>query len=122
MTKIAALSALGVLMAACAPTTNPPPAVPLPPAPPSGEPATFIGLSADNLRADFGNPAFVRTENGAQMWRYDSSSCRAFFFLYPSGPAIVVRHVETIPEGKDTAADPKCLDALRAPSTGRPAS
>jgi hypothetical protein len=49
-----------------------------------------------------------------QMWRYDSASCRAFFFLYGTPPAATVRHVETLPAGVASAADPACLLALRA--------
>jgi hypothetical protein len=48
------------------------------------------------------------------MWRYDSASCRAFFFLYGTPPTATVRHVETLPAGKASAADPACLSALQA--------
>jgi hypothetical protein len=46
------------------------------------------------------------------MWRYDTTSCRAFFFLTGTPPK--VQHVETLPRGKDNDADPACLNALRA--------
>ena len=48
------------------------------------------------------------------MWRYDGASCKAFFFLYPAGNSLAVRHVETVPRGAEMAADAGCLNALRA--------
>jgi hypothetical protein len=106
---------LCLLLGACAARQTPPPepSVPLPAAPPSGEPAGLEGLSAANLRAAFGKPSFERKENGAEFWRYDGSACHAFFFLYPENGALVVRHVETVPGGADSASDPTCLAALR---------
>ena len=87
--------------------------VPMPPPPPTGEPASLIGLSAGDLRGFFGTPTFVRKENGTEMWRYDGTNCRAFFFLYPQGDSQIVRHVETVPQGTRTAADANCLAGLR---------
>ena len=102
-----------VMLSACASQPKAP-TVPLPPPPPSGEPASLVGLSAGELRGFFGVPVFVRKENGTEMWRYDGAGCRAFFFLYPQGDSQIVRHVETIPQGTKTAADANCLAVLRA--------
>lgn len=91
------------------------PQVALPPAPPPGEPVGIVGLEEDQLRAVFGEPAFIRKDGTAQMWRYDSPGCKAFFFLYPAyGMALAVRHVETVPRGGGMAADAGCLAALRS--------
>ncbi len=88
--------------------------VALPPAPPPGEPAGIVGLEETQLRAAFGQPAFIRKDGTAEMWRYDSPGCKAFFFLYPAvSNALAVRHVETLPRGADMAADTGCLAALR---------
>jgi hypothetical protein len=65
------------------------------------------------LRELFGAPAFVRKDGVAEMWRYDGPGCKAFFFLYPFADALSVRHVETLPRGRDIAADETCLNALR---------
>lgn len=113
---------LGLFLSACATQPPPPPMppVPLPPAPPKGEPPGLIGLSASQLRAKFGPPAFVRLENGPEIWRYDTKQCRAFFFLYPDATSKAVRHVETIPRGKQMAADPTCLAALAGPPPAPP--
>lgn len=105
-------------LAACAaPQRAQPPMQPqvmLPPAPPPGEPAELVGLAEVQLRAAFGPPAFVRKDGAVQMWRYDSPSCRAFFFLYPAaGNGLAVRHIETLPRGTTMAADTACLAALR---------
>jgi hypothetical protein len=85
----------------------------LPPAPPPGEPADLAGLRSVQLQVVFGAPALVRKDAGAEMWRYDGAACKAFFFLYPYGDALLVRHVETLPRGREMAADQACLDTLR---------
>jgi len=87
--------------------------VALPVAPPQGEPGDIAGLKSEQLKVAFGAPVFVRRDGAIQMWRYDSSTCKAFFFLYPYGDALLVRHVETVPRGRDIAADSACLDTLR---------
>jgi hypothetical protein len=104
---------LCAMLSACANRLTTP-IMSLPPPPPSGEPSGLIGSSAQELRSSFGAPSFVRKENGAEMWRYDGTDCRAFFFLYPQGDSRIVRHVETVPQGRETAADATCLVALRA--------
>lgn len=86
-----------------------------PPAPAAiDEPPGFSGLPAEKLRIAFGAPVFVRKDGKNEIWRYDGTSCKAFFFLYPGGGALLVRHVETLPRGKIYAADTACLNALRA--------
>jgi hypothetical protein len=106
-------------LAACATTkqtatiAQPAPKVALPPAPPLGEPADLAGLQATQLRVALGAPSFVRKDGAVEMWRYDGAACKAFFFLYPYGNALLVRHVETLPRGREMAADRACLDSLR---------
>lgn len=111
---------LCLALAACATQPSPPPQpkLPLPAPPPVGEPADLLGLSSFQLQALFGNPSFTRKENGAEMWRYDKGGCRTFFFLYPAATSNAVRHVETVPRGKNMAADANCLAVLR----GKPVS
>jgi hypothetical protein len=91
----------------------PRPAVPIPPAPPRGEPADFLNLPQANLRAMLGQPQFARQDGATEMWRYDGAQCRAFFFFYGAKGSETVRHVETLPAGATSAADPLCLSALR---------
>ncbi|HEY0281591.1 MAG TPA: hypothetical protein VGC27_03085 [Rhizomicrobium sp.] len=105
---------LCALLSACASR----PAAPIPALAPSKDPARPVGLSAQDVRQFFGAPAFVRQENGAEMWRYDGAGCRAIFFLYPQGDVRTVRHVETIPPGARAATDSNCLAALRARPPG----
>ncbi len=71
-------------------------------------------MTGAQLRASYGAPSFSRRESGSELWRYDRAPCRTFFFLYPVGREMGVRHVETIPHGPSAAADPNCLAALRA--------
>jgi hypothetical protein len=116
MSRRRAIVCFGLLLglAACAQKQAPVPSastVPLPPPPPRGEPDQFTGLSAASLRAELGNPAFVRKDGATEMWRYDSKACHAYFFL--GGVAQEVQHVETLPQGRSTAADPACLQSLK---------
>jgi hypothetical protein len=90
--------------------------VPIPPAPPPGQPSNYLNLPAANVRGLFGAPQFVRQDGATQMWRYDGQSCRAFFFFYGQKGSETVRHVETLPAGAASAADPLCLSALRKAS------
>jgi hypothetical protein len=103
-----------LLAAGCA-AKAPPPVQPntavIPPAPPRGEPDAYLNMPGAGLQAAFGRPAFVRKDGATEMWRYDGEACRAFFFLY--GTPLAVRHVETLPHGKQSAADSACLTALR---------
>jgi hypothetical protein len=109
---------VAVVLAGCAARPQAPvtpalaPTVPLPPPPPKGEPDLFTGVQAAQLRQLVGAPAFTRRDGITEMWRYDTASCHAFFFL--TGTPAKVQHVETLPRGKDAAADPVCLSALRA--------
>jgi hypothetical protein len=107
------LAALSVAGCATTQTNAPRPAAAvIPNAPPRGEPGQYVNMPAVALQAAFGRPAFVRKDGATQMWRYDGSACRAFFFLY--GAPLAVRHVETLPHARDQAADIGCLNALRA--------
>ena len=108
-----------LLLADCASTRQsapapPPPHVALPAAPPAGEPGDIAGLQPAQLHEIFGAPVFVRKEGRIEMWRYDGPACKAFFFLYPFGNSLLVRHVETLPRGQLMAADQTCLDSLRS--------
>jgi hypothetical protein len=121
------IAALCVALAACA-TANrqqtqvTPQQITLPPAPHPGEPEDIAGLEDAQLRVAFGQPAFVRKDGQNEMWRYDGAGCKAFFFLYPSGTRLAVRHVETVPRGRIIAADDSCLAALKAHAAATPVS
>lgn len=117
MTRIAIVVVLTALaLAACAA----PPRSKIPAGPPPGEPAGYTGIDSGALRIAMGTPTFVRKEvGGSELWRYDGTGCKAFFFLYPDGGALSVRHVETIPRPQDASADLACLNRLRV--DGKPA-
>jgi len=116
------IAALCAFVCACTTPQAPPPRVALPAAPPVGEPSGIAGLEASQLKVAFGAPVFVRKDGTSEMWRYDGASCKAFFFLYPSGSSLAVRHVETLPRGQEMAADAGCLNALRARKQAAPVS
>lgn len=111
--------ALCAALAACAtrphvaaqqPASNVAPA----PSRPVDEPADLAGLHSTQLVVALGSPAFVRKDGTVETWRYDGPACKAFFFLYPYGEQLLVRHVETVPRGRDMPADRQCLDSLRS--------
>jgi hypothetical protein len=116
--RLASVALVCVGLTACATHPAPPPPeapkVALPPPPPSGEPANLVGIDPAALKVAFGSPAFVRKDGAVEIWRYDNPSCKAFFFLYESGSSLAVKHVETLPRGRDIAADENCLAQLRA--------
>jgi hypothetical protein len=114
MIRRVAILSLALLLGACAARAPQPVAAPstasIPPAPPPGEPSQYMNMAATSLQAAFGKPAFVRKDGATEMWRYDGAACRAFFFLY--GAPAMVRHVETLPHGAQSAWDMACLTAL----------
>lgn len=121
VTSAAVIACLCAVLGACAETPKEagPPPVALPAAPPPGEPAWIASMDGRALRVAFGTPAFVRKDGAAEIWRFDSTTCKAFFFLYANGSgAMVVRHVETLPRGREMAADENCLAQLRARPPG----
>ena len=122
MIRFAFVAFTALTLAACA-TNGGSEKVSLPSAPRPGEPGGVVGLSPATMRGNFGTPSFVRKEGATELWRYDGNTCRAFFFLYPESAGLAVRHVETVPRGRDTAADPDCLNALLGSHRGtRPVS
>jgi len=111
MIRVALVSVFLLALAACAVQ---PQGVKLPSGPPPGEPAGYAGIDAGQLKVAMGNPVFVRKEGGGiELWRYDGAGCKAFFFLYPEGGNLSVRHVETLPRPSDASADLSCLNRLR---------
>lgn len=100
-----------------APPAKPPQTI-VPAPPPVGEPADLAGLKSTQLRELYGPPNFIRREGAMELWRYDSPRCKAFFFLYSYGQALLVKHVETLPRGNRLAADQTCLDSLHTNSPG----
>jgi hypothetical protein len=122
MTRLIAAVGLCGALAACAGGPQQAPTVALPAAPPPGEPAGLPGMESSALRVAYGAPAFVRKDGSIEMWRYDNPACKAFFFLYASGNGYVVRHVETVPRGRDMAADEGCLAVIRQHPATTPVS
>ncbi|HEX3673462.1 MAG TPA: hypothetical protein VHU87_04250 [Rhizomicrobium sp.] len=110
MMRLVCLAGLCALLSACAAETGQ--HVSLPAAPPPGEPGNIAGLNAAQIRASFGAPAFVRADGKVEIWRYDGAACKGFFFFYPDTAGMTVHHVETIPRGREIAADSDCLNAL----------
>ena len=122
MRRLLLLVCIALLAGCTTARQNAPPPKPrqtiVPAPPPAGEPADLAGLKSTQLREVYGPPNFVRKEGAMELWRYDSVTCKAFFFLYPYGQALLVKHVETLPRGTALAADQACLDSLHTKSQG----
>ncbi|HWD26727.1 MAG TPA: hypothetical protein VG387_06160 [Rhizomicrobium sp.] len=128
MKRLVPVLALCAVLGACASNggggggTTVPSRVPLPSAPPAGEPAGTTGLHEADLRAQYGQPSLIRHDGTATIWRFDGAGCKAFFFFYTRDNNTAVWHVETMPRGVSIAADQGCLNALRARVSPRPAA
>jgi len=77
-----------------APPPPPPEAAPeisepeLAPPPAEFEPASIVGLSADQLEARFGTADLLRREGTAEVWQYRLSACVVDYFVYPDAAGI----------------------------------
>lgn len=60
------------------------------PAPPPAEfePASIVGLSADQLETRFGTADLLRREGTAEVWQYRLSACVVDYFVYPDSAGI----------------------------------
>lgn len=106
-TAAAAVGERTVIVRPSVPETPDPSATAAPGDPISG-PGNLPRLDERDLLDAMGEPAFVWTEPGARMWRYDADACALFVFLYPDG----VRHAELHGDGLDDAGRAACFREL----------
>jgi hypothetical protein len=77
----------------------------------------LAGMTADGLRAAWGEPTLKRSETGAELWQYGSSNCTLLIYFYPgAGNAMTVSRAEAVPGGADDAAVTACARAVGKPS------
>lgn len=77
----------------------------------------LAGMTADGLRAAWGEPVLKRTETGSELWQYGGPDCALLVYLYPgSGNAMTVSHAEAVPGGADETAIAACAKAAGKPS------
>jgi hypothetical protein len=106
-----------LFLAACA--ARPEVAAPvLPPAAPQSR--VLIGMTASELVARLGNPAFQAREGASLKLQWRSPRCVLDAYLYPSagagGNVLRVTHVDTrLVSGADTS-ETACIFALQKPS------
>ncbi len=110
--------------AALALPTEPPPAPVAPETPPGvleQAPGQLLGMAQPQIADLLGTPAFVRRDNGAEIWQYRNDDCVLHLFLYADdvGASPRVSYVE-LRERSDgraltSVADQRgCLGALVA--------
>jgi hypothetical protein len=83
---------------------------------PAATGAALAGMSAENLRALWGEPTLKRSEGDAQMWQYGGTGCALLIYLYPGATTLTVTHAEAVPGGPDAAAVEACAKASGKPS------
>ena len=106
--------ALTIFLAACATRPQQPAQVVVPEAPLPSEPRVLLGLTAQELVARFGNPAFQVREGNSLKLQFKSRRCVLDAYLYASqaGAPLRVTHVDTrLPSGADTDQS-ACISAL----------
>jgi hypothetical protein len=84
------------------------------PATGSGPPSKLQNMSAPQVVALLGEPAFKREENPAQVWRYTSKSCVLELFLYRLDKDLQVRYVETRDAKANAVPQESCIANISA--------
>jgi hypothetical protein len=91
----------------------PPDSTPGTPAPPIDAGANlspFAGLSAEELKAQWGAPSLTRNEAGAQLMQFKGKGCVVLAYLYPStGGGMETAFAEAHPGGDTASAIAGCL-------------
>jgi hypothetical protein len=79
--------------------------------------AGLAGMTADRLRAAWGEPTLKRTERGSELWQYGGTGCSLLIYFYAgSGGALIASHAEAVPGGTNVAAVEACAQATGKPS------
>jgi hypothetical protein len=96
-----------------APAVVQPSAPTSPVAPSSG----LTGMTADALRAAWGEPSLKRNETGAELWHYSSrGTCTLLVYFYANASNVMtVTHAEAVPGGSDDAAVASCARTIGKP-------
>lgn len=80
---------------------------------PKPKPASLVGQDDAAIRAALGNPAIVRSEPPAEVWRYGDGACGLLLFFYPEAGTMRVKHVEARLNGAGPESPAECLHLLR---------
>jgi hypothetical protein len=107
-----------LLLAACATqpqqqSSTPPPTLPLPSSPPVRH---LVGLTANDLVRQLGNPALQIREGSSVKLQFRGSYCVLDAYLYPQSGVLRVTYIDTrLVSGADTA-QAACISELENPS------
>ncbi|MDA0239822.1 MAG: hypothetical protein O3A84_07310 [Proteobacteria bacterium] len=72
----------------------------------------LLGQTGQQVQDLVGAPDFSRRDNPAEIWQYRSTDCRIDLFLYKSGPALKVEHVDVRGISIKNVSPEKCLSDL----------
>lgn len=99
--------------AVTAPAVTQPSAAPSSAAPSGG----LIGMTADALRAAWGEPSLKRNETGTEFWQYGGrGTCTLLVYFYANASSVMtVTHAEALPGGTDETAIASCAKAAGKP-------
>ncbi|WP_417782988.1 hypothetical protein [Terasakiella pusilla] len=81
-------------------------------------PSKLIGLSQQNVKRVLGDPSFIRTDKGVEIWQYRAQDCILDLFLYTNRQdGLKVDHSELRGPMLDSAGELSCFRTI---VTGRP--
>lgn len=76
------------------------------------EPKNLIGLSQFDIRDALGEPNFVRSDDGIEIWQYRASNCILDLFLYPTRNGLRVDHTELRGPVLDMPGELDCFEDI----------
>lgn len=78
-------------------------------------PQSLLGVAPSALTARLGEPAFKRTEPGAEVWQYGGNACALFVYFYKtSGGALSSAYVDARRNAGGAADASSCLAEVSA--------
>ena len=91
------------------------PAVRSAPALPPPSTDDLLGGQVSTVRAKLGSPDFIRSEPGAEIWRYAGHGCQLFVFFYETGErGLTAAHVDARASGGGAVNIAACLGEVAA--------
>jgi hypothetical protein len=86
----------------------------------SGNLSPFAGMSAEELKAQWGAPSLTRNEAGAQLMQFKGKGCVVLAYLYPSsGGGMETAFAEAHPGGDSVGAIADCLGKKAKPAVAQ---
>lgn len=76
-------------------------------------PSKLVGLSQQNIKRVLGEPSFIRTDKGVEIWQYRAQDCILDLFLYTNRQdGLKVNHSELRGPMLDSAGELSCFKTI----------